>query len=183
MESSSKRLYFSAFRTEVAYDNGTLYVRRDLTYAYSPVSATAAVRILGGDTYLLETIERAIYPETVTSPRGLMWYEMPEDSVEMFPVNSSTIQSVGYDATNKTLYVEYDGGDVYEYAGVPENYWDGLKNADSKGSYIHWFIKIGEFPYKKVSGTRLAPASTALPNSGKPHPTGYMTGFKKTEKE
>ena len=56
-------------------------------------------------------------------------------------VRSSNIHSVGYDRETRTLEVEFQTGSIYQYLGVPEDVYDGLMRASSKGSYFHEHIK------------------------------------------
>ena len=56
-------------------------------------------------------------------------------------VTSSNIRAAGYDPDTQTLEVEFNGGSVYQYSGVPPNEYDGLMNAGSKGSYFHANIR------------------------------------------
>lgn len=171
---------------QVAYENGALYVNTDMIRKYSPVNPSLGYAILTGDWTLLENVQAAIYPEVVLPKEApKVWTDMPVRGVEMYAVNSSNVKSVGYDQQLHLLYVEYQSGDIYEYQNVPEEYWDALCKADSKGSWIHWFIKInaGDYPYKKVPGANLVPSTKPIDNTGSPHENGYMTGFKETEKE
>lgn len=68
--------------------------------------------------------------------------------MEMIPVDSSNLHSVGYDSTNQILRVRFLSGDVYDYFNVPEHLFNGLLSADSKGSYLHRYIK--PYPYTKL---------------------------------
>ena len=52
------------------------------------------------------------------------------------PVASSNLSSVGYDTETMTLEIEFHGGRIYQYSGVPESEYDALMNAPSKGSYF-----------------------------------------------
>ncbi len=56
-------------------------------------------------------------------------------------VRSSNIRSVGYDPQSRKLEVEFHGGAIYEYSGVPETIHKGLMQAASKGAYFHDHIK------------------------------------------
>ena len=67
------------------------------------------------------------------------------------PVVSSNVVSVGYDAASKTLEVEFNGGAVYQYFGVPSSVHQGLLNADSVGSYFSAHVKFS-YKYKKTKG-------------------------------
>jgi hypothetical protein len=57
------------------------------------------------------------------------------------PVNSSTISSVGYDASTLTLEVEFHNGQIYQYFDVPENVYQELTTASSPGAYLASNIK------------------------------------------
>ncbi|ARK94267.1 KTSC domain-containing protein [Burkholderia pseudomallei] len=61
--------------------------------------------------------------------------------MERTPVSSSNISSIGYDADNQVLEVEFVNGSVYSYSGVPPGEYEGFMNADSKGKYLHANIK------------------------------------------
>ena len=61
--------------------------------------------------------------------------------MEMIPVSSSNIQSVGYDSTTETLRVEFLNGSIYEYKAVPQAVHDELINAPSCGSYFNRNIR------------------------------------------
>ncbi|MBG1242575.1 MULTISPECIES: KTSC domain-containing protein [unclassified Nostoc] len=65
------------------------------------------------------------------------------------PVNSRNLHSVGYDATTRTLEVEFNNGSVYQYSGVPESTYRGLISASSHGKYFHANIK-DSYPYIQV---------------------------------
>jgi hypothetical protein len=56
-------------------------------------------------------------------------------------VESRAIQSVGYDAVSRTLEIEYAGGGVYRYFGVPQRAYELLLIADSRGAYVNRRIK------------------------------------------
>ena len=63
--------------------------------------------------------------------------------MERQPVKSSNVKSVGYDAEEKVLEVEFKSGGVYQYAGVqPEMYADLLK-AESVGRFVSQVVRAG----------------------------------------
>lgn len=66
------------------------------------------------------------------------------------PVTSSNLASIGYDAENEILEVEFNHGGVYQYFGVPENVYEELMNADSHGQYFDRNIKKAGYRYSKV---------------------------------
>jgi len=65
-------------------------------------------------------------------------------------VSSTNIASIGYDAVNQVLEIEFNTGDVYQYLDVPECLYDGLMSADSHGKYLNEYIKKGGYRYYKV---------------------------------
>jgi KTSC domain len=68
-------------------------------------------------------------------------------------VDSSSLSSVGYDAGSETLEVEFRNGGVYRYLEVPEDEWQSLQSAESKGSYLNTHIKP-RHPYRKLAPPR-----------------------------
>ena len=62
-------------------------------------------------------------------------------SLKHKPVQSSNIDSVGYDPEKKILELRFKGGGLYAYKGVPQTEHDGLMTSDSIGSYFHANIK------------------------------------------
>jgi len=68
----------------------------------------------------------------------------------MHAVESSAVARIGYDAEAKEVYVEYVGGDLYAYEGVPADVFDELAKAESKGTFVNAVIK--EYPFRAVGG-------------------------------
>lgn len=68
--------------------------------------------------------------------------------MNMIPVSSSNLVAVGYDSNTATLRIAFHSG-VYDYYNVPQNVFEGLLNASSKGKYHHAFIK-NSYRYSKV---------------------------------
>ncbi len=71
--------------------------------------------------------------------------------MERLPVNSSSIKSIGYDATARTLEVEMADGDVYQYFNVAPQVHRDLVNAASIGQYFAYYIKT-TYRWRKMSG-------------------------------
>lgn len=59
----------------------------------------------------------------------------------MKPLKSSNLKSAAYDAESKTLTIEFNSGQKFNYAGVPEKHHTGLFEAKSPGSYFHQHIR------------------------------------------
>ncbi|TRZ97742.1 MAG: KTSC domain-containing protein [Nitrospiraceae bacterium] len=64
-------------------------------------------------------------------------------------VRSSNIRSVGYDPAIMILEIEFHSGNIYQYLSVPENVYQGLLQASSKGSYFQTYIKE-HFSFRQV---------------------------------
>ncbi len=56
-------------------------------------------------------------------------------------VKSSNVVSVGYDPQSQVLEVEFHGGSVYRYRGVPAEQHEKLMQATSVGGYLSAHIK------------------------------------------
>jgi hypothetical protein len=56
-------------------------------------------------------------------------------------VDSTTMRSVGYDAGEQVLEVEFTSGVIYQYLEVPAAVFDGLMYAESKGRYFNQEIR------------------------------------------
>lgn len=57
------------------------------------------------------------------------------------PVRSSNVKSVGHDPKTNTLHVEFHGGQVHAYQGVPAEQHKAMINAPSVGKYFHQHIR------------------------------------------
>jgi len=69
--------------------------------------------------------------------------------MDRVPVQSSNLASVGYDPQSLTLEIEFINGGIYQYFGVPQETYEGLMNAGSKGSYFHNQIK-NVYSYSRI---------------------------------
>ena len=67
--------------------------------------------------------------------------------------DSAAISGSAYDAAKKVLTVTFAGGEVYEYAAVPQEVADALGKAESKGTAFNDLIK-GKFAATKVGGAK-----------------------------
>lgn len=64
-------------------------------------------------------------------------------------VQSSNLESVGYDPGTSTLEVEFKDGAIYQYFNVPEWVYQQLLRAPSKGGYLADHIK-DRFRFRRV---------------------------------
>ena len=65
-------------------------------------------------------------------------------------VDSSNLRSVGYDADNQILEIEFKSGSVYQYFDVPATVYTALMSASSKGKYHIQWIKHS-YRYRQIS--------------------------------
>lgn len=61
--------------------------------------------------------------------------------MERHIVDSSTILSIGYEPANETLEVEFKNGGIYQYYNVPTPIYDQFMASESKGKFLHAYIK------------------------------------------
>ena len=72
-------------------------------------------------------------------------------NMERKKVVSSNLRSIGYDASTKTLEVEFVDGGIYQYADVSAQVYAELMAATSHGSYFDAKIKKGGYRFTKMS--------------------------------
>lgn len=65
------------------------------------------------------------------------------------PVDSSNIQSIGYDSDSQTLEIEFHSGEIYQYFNVPSSLFEKILAANSQGEFFHQFIK-NNYTYEKI---------------------------------
>ncbi len=71
--------------------------------------------------------------------------------VTLYPVESEMLASTGYDSKNRILYALYNTGQLYEYHDVPQEVYDDLLAAESKGHFMQEKI-IDVYPYTTFRG-------------------------------
>lgn len=69
--------------------------------------------------------------------------------MEIVKVESSNIDSIGYDKNNQTLLIAYKNGRNYHYNGVELKTYEDFKNADSKGKFF-WENINKKYEYKEI---------------------------------
>ena len=70
--------------------------------------------------------------------------------MERKAVTSSAIASIGYEESSWTLEIEFRAGTIYQYANVPENVYQGLVAASSKGLYFDQHVRDAGYPYTRI---------------------------------
>lgn len=70
--------------------------------------------------------------------------------INLTPVKSSHLKSVGFDPVTKTMAVQFNDGPVYHYQNVPPNVHGLLMGATSKGKFFNRAVK-GKFKSVRVT--------------------------------
>lgn len=71
------------------------------------------------------------------------------NDIEMIPVQSSNVMSIGYDEFSQILRVQFLNGGVYDYLNVPIHIFHALIEAPSKGTFLNHNVK-NQFPHNRV---------------------------------
>ena len=87
------------------------------------------------------------------------------------PVVSTNLATVGYDRSTATLEIEFRGGALYRYRGVPHAIYRELMSANSKGRYFVQHIR-GKF----AALLNLFPANAPVPSIGS-RENGHFCGW------
>ena len=69
--------------------------------------------------------------------------------MNLIKVDSSMIYALGYDEEAQILEVVFKRTGVYRYSNVPKEVYEGLMQADSKGSYMRDMI-IDMYPIEHL---------------------------------
>ncbi|MDR2219993.1 MAG: KTSC domain-containing protein [Methylobacillus sp.] len=81
--------------------------------------------------------------------------------MEMTPIHSGKLRAVGYDARNRILQVQLEGGVMLQYSGIGDELWRRLRDSASAWSFYRDNIEE-EFSARNVSAQ--APSSEPRKN-------------------
>jgi len=70
-------------------------------------------------------------------------------NMERKNIDSSMLQSIGYDANSSTLELEFKNGGVWQYFDLPESLWYEFEAAESQGKFFLREIK-NQYPESRV---------------------------------
>jgi len=65
---------------------------------------------------------------------------MRNNLLQTVNVDSTAIQTAEYEYDSYRLRLTYQNGGVYDYAGVPNFVFEGLRSSSSKGKFINNYI-------------------------------------------
>lgn len=71
------------------------------------------------------------------------------DGIDLIPVISSNVASIGYSSERQLLLVGFLDGSLYSYDDVPENVFRMFETAPSKGKFV-WSNIRDQYNYQKV---------------------------------
>lgn len=115
-------------------------------------AASARERLQAFERFAVEHPEDMKVPDTVVPPAP---GAVEKFGIFMHPCSSSNLAGFGYDVPGRVLALEFRGGRIYHYANVPEEIYNGLIEADSKGAYAASHITT------KFEGKRMEQPATA----------------------
>lgn len=72
--------------------------------------------------------------------------------MQLSTVESSMVQAIGYDPETRTLEVIFNNDTKYQYHDVPQEQYQELMNAESKGRYMHAHI-IDKYACTRIEDT------------------------------
>lgn len=64
-----------------------------------------------------------------------------EVGVTLYPLESTNVVAAGFDADNGILLVEFKGGRLYRWDGIPEAVYKGIMEDSSPGKYYYQKIE------------------------------------------
>jgi len=62
---------------------------------------------------------------------------------------SNVIAHMSYDVVTQVLSIVFVSGSIYHYLSVPEQEYQAMKSAFSKGTYLNTHIK-NKYPFRKI---------------------------------
>lgn len=74
---------------------------------------------------------------------------MNKNISESLEVNSEAINGVTYYSEIEKLIVQFTSGTRYEYSKVPKHVYVGIREANSKGGFLHKYI-FGRYEFKRL---------------------------------
>ena len=72
-----------------------------------------------------------------------------EEEVQMIPVNSSNVASIGFDAGAEEIHVRFISGGTYVYSEASLDLWEAFQGAGSKGSFVQRILKA-QCPARRI---------------------------------
>lgn len=92
----------------------------------------------------------------VETPPNVSEQEEPVENVgtsgRLIFIESDNVNMAGYDAASKVLTIQFDSGALYEYYGIPAEFWVSFLAAQphpwSQVGYPQ--LVLGEVPYRRI---------------------------------
>ena len=101
----------------------------DFTVSTDAQGELVKIEIAHASQFVARALAAGISTESTPIPAqgGMVWYD----------TDSSMISAFGYDPEKQIMEVVYRRGGVYRYYDVPPQVFEGLRDAPSKGRYMH----------------------------------------------
>jgi predicted RNase H-like HicB family nuclease len=125
------------------------------TFFFSGESAHLLLQAVIQFNRLALAVQTQCFAQQVKSQGGMMM-------VQLEPVDSSMLAATGYDPDTRTLVVLFNSGKAYQYYDVPQEDYEALMAASSKGKYMHAHV-LGYYPYSIFRGWDRTEARPRLP--------------------
>jgi hypothetical protein len=71
-------------------------------------------------------------------------------TLELRPIVSRNLSAIAYLPQCRVLLVQFKGGAVYQYEGVPEVVYEKFMEATSKGRFFQEHVRDAGFPTRKI---------------------------------
>ena len=105
-------------------------------HPWRALSSTQADLLYCSGEKMQEEIRALSQPQTKTSV-----VQTGVSVMNMIPVDSTTLRSVGYDAERLLLQIEFQNHSLYQYFNVPATAYEELLHASSKGACFNRTIR------------------------------------------
>lgn len=89
---------------------------------------------------------------------------LPDGRSKFGPYKSSYLETVGYEPGTRELEAEFTDGAIYSYDNVPQQTYENMLAAPSKGQYFYNYIRKG-YPYHKERDAYKRPPHLDHPRS------------------
>ena len=61
--------------------------------------------------------------------------------IQFVTVKSKAIKKVGYDASNKKMFIQFQNSPLYAYSSVPEKVFKALSESETPGAYFQQHVR------------------------------------------
>lgn len=134
--------------------------------------------------YSRDSMVRVIRQELAMTDTPVI--ETPVTLPPMTPVQSTNVHAIGYDAANRTAFVQFKSGGTYRYEGVAKELFESIATSASVGKAVQQLRALPTSLLKLpvVTGPALVEKITTAPTPAeKPKPKAAATKKKAATKD